>query len=256
MSLAVHGLSYAYPKGLSVLRDITLEFPEAVTVVIGPNGAGKSTLLRLLGDLQHPRPSQGRITLDGKELGSLSASERVRRIAYVSQSPTVSAPLTVREVVGLSHTLIGANKSAIDRAMIEVGLKNRQNDLFGSLSVGQRQLVAIARALAQLGFDRQHLPQYLLADEPIAALDPNHTIEIARQLRSATNRGIRCVLVVHDLAFARAVSDRIIGLSRDGQVISDGSPEDTLTADKLGSLFGCRFERTENELRPSYREPG
>ncbi len=252
MSLAVHEVTYAYPKGPPVLQGVTVEFTDSVTAVIGPNGAGKSTLLRLLGDLQHPRSSQGRIAMEGKDLGSLSASERVRRIAYVSQTPLVSAPLTVREVVGLSRVLIEADQAAVDRAIAEVGLESRQDDLFSSMSVGQRQLAAIARALAQLGFDRDDSPRYLLADEPIAALDPHHAIEIARQLRSATDRGIRCVLVVHDLTFARAVSDRIIGLGRDGRIAADGSPEDTLTEEKLGQLFGCRFERTENELRPSY----
>lgn len=252
MTLATDGLSFSYPQRADVLRDVSLSFDDPVTALIGPNGAGKSTLLRLLGRLQDGKECSGRITLDGRELSGLSAIERVRRIAYVSQTPTVSSPLTVREVVGLARTVLSPSRESVDRAIGEVGLDDRSDDRFSALSVGQRQLAAIARAIAQFGYESSERTRYLLADEPIASLDPHHAVRVAELLGSMTQRGVRCVLVVHDLGFARAVTDRVIGLSADGRVAMDGPPDRTITEDGLGGLFGCRFERTEWGLMPRY----
>lgn len=252
MALATQDLCFSYPSGAEVLRGVSLSFEDPVTAIIGPNGAGKSTLLRLLGHLQAERPSQGRVHLDGVDLGSLSSVDRVRRIAYVSQTPTVSSPLTVGEVVGLSRTLLGRSDETVARAVSEVGLEDRTNDRFSELSVGQRQLAAIARAIAQFGYESSDQDRYLLADEPIASLDPHHAVTIAERLRAMTQRGIRCILIVHDLGFARAVADRVLGLSTVGRIVVDGPPERTITEEVLSSLFGCRFERTDWGLMPRY----
>lgn len=256
MDLATHGLSFAYPKGPRVLRDVTLSFEDPVTVIIGPNGAGKSTLLRLLGHLTGMRPQAGGVTLGGVDIGERTALERVKHIAYLSQTPRVSSPLTVEEVVALSRTLTGPSEACVARAIEEVGLMDRRKDRFSQLSVGQRQLAAFARALSQFGFESQDGARYLLADEPIAALDPHHAVTIARQLRAATERNIRCVLVAHNLAFAEAVAGRVIGLGGDGTVVADGAPERILTEGVLERLYGCRFVRGDRAsgggLKPRY----
>jgi len=151
MALVTEDLCFRYPSGAEVLRSVSLGFEDPMTAIIGPNGAGKSTLLRLLGHLQVHRPSRGRVLMDGVELSTMRSVERVRRLAYVSQTPTVSSPLTVREVVGLSRTLLDRSDETVARAIAEVGLEDRSNDRFSELSVGQRQLAAIARAIAQFG---------------------------------------------------------------------------------------------------------
>lgn len=252
MALVTEDLCFRYPSGAEVLRSVSLGFEDPMTAIIGPNGAGKSTLLRLLGHLQVHRPSRGRVLMDGVELSTMRSVERVRRLAYVSQTPTVSSPLTVREVVGLSRTLLDRSDETVARAIAEVGLEDRSNDRFSELSVGQRQLAAIARAIAQFGFEPSDQTRYLLADEPIASLDPHHAVAIADRLRAMTERGVRCILVIHDLGFARAVADRVLGLSAEGRVVVDGPPEETITEEVLGSLFGCRFERTGWGLMPRY----
>ena len=252
MPLSTENLCFSYPSGAEVLRSVSLSFDDPVTAIIGPNGAGKSTLLRLLGNLQAGRASKGRVLMDGVELSGLSSFERVRRLAYVSQTPTVSSPLTVGEVVGLSRTLLGRSDETVARAIAEVGLEARSEDRFLELSIGQRQLAAIARAIAQFGYGSSDHSRYLLADEPIASLDPHHAVAIAERLRALTERGVRCILVVHDLGFARAVADRVLGLSSEGRVVVDGSPAETITEEVLGSLYGCRFERTDWGLMPRY----
>ena len=253
MSLAAENLSFAYRAARPVLKGVSVEFGNPITAIIGPNGAGKSTLLRLLAGVASGGVREGKVTLDGQELLDLRAVERVRRLAMLAQVPAVSAPLTVGEVVMLGRTLLPSDPATVARAIEEVGLNGRENDLFESLSVGERQLAAFARVLAQLGFEQEQRPRYLLADEPIAALDPNHAVTNARRIRAASERGIRCVLVVHDLDFVSEVADRVIGVGRCGSVVADGPPEQTLKPDVLESLYGCRFGVGASvAVRPDY----
>lgn len=237
-----------------MLRDISLSFEAPVTAIIGPNGAGKSTLLRLLAGVADRRGLTGRVELDGQPLEQLPVADRVRRLAYVSQTPRISAPLTVGEVVGLGRVLQRPDAEAVSRALDRVGLRDRAEERFEHLSVGQRQLVAFARVLAQFDRSGPDRPRYLLADEPVAALDPHHAIVIAGQIRSVAENGVRSVLVVHDVGFAGAVADRVVCLAENGAVTADGPPADVLTPDVLKNLFGCRFGNAAGSPpQPLYR---
>lgn len=251
MGLRAEGLSYAYRKGTRpVLGGVDMEITAGVTALIGPNGAGKSTLLRLLAGVAPRGYRQGKVTLDGRDLLEFSAVERVKRIAMLAQVPQVSAPLTVREVVSLGRTLLARDGALVERAMEEVGLLGRGDELFGTLSIGERQLASFARVLAQFGFGESPSPRYLLADEPIAALDPKHELVIASQIRRLKERGVWSVVIVHDLGFAEAIADRIVGLGPRGQVQANGSTGDVLRSEVLEELFGCRFTQRHGSFRP------
>jgi iron complex transport system ATP-binding protein len=256
VTLRCDQLGYAYPSGdLPVLQDVSLVFEAPVTAIIGPNGAGKSTLLRLLAGIADRRGRRGGVTLDGRAIEHVPVVERVRRIAYVSQTPRVSAPLTVAEVVGLGRVVQSPSSDVVGRALDAVGLGDRAEDAFEHLSVGQRQLAAFARVLAQFDGPENDQTRYLLADEPVAALDPRHAIVIAQQIRDASDRGIRSILIVHDVGFASAVADHVVCLGDGGSVRASGPPDDVLTRDVLEDLFGCRFgESGAARIQPRYGE--
>ena len=135
MTLRCDQLGYTYSAGKRpALRDVTLAFDAPVTAIIGPNGAGKSTLLRLLAGVADSRGRAGRIELDGRALNEVPVADRVRRMAYVSQTPRVAAPLTVAEVVGLGRAVQVPDCDAVQRALTSVGLVDRSNDRFSDSS--------------------------------------------------------------------------------------------------------------------------
>ena len=239
-----------------MLRDVSLTFDAPVTAIIGPNGAGKSTLLRLLGGVADQRGRSGSVELDNTPIARVPVGERVRRMAYMSQSPRVSAPLSVSEVVALGRATQDPDDEAVRRALATVGLEDRGDERFEHLSIGQRQLAAFARVLAQLDGPNAGETRYLLADEPVASLDPRHAIVISQQVRAAADRGIRGVLIVHDVGFAAAIADRVVCLGEDGAVRAEGHPDEVLTREVLEDLFGCRFGETNGaRLYPVYRAP-
>jgi iron complex transport system ATP-binding protein len=254
MSLSCHDLGFRYRgSGGAVLSGVSIRFDRPISAIIGPNGAGKSTLLRLLGGLEDRGQRTGRVAIDGRGIDELPAIERVRRIAYLSQTPRLAAPLTVREAVAIGRVYLRRDDDAVDRALDAVALLDRAEDRFGELSVGQRQLAAYARTLAQFADDpTEDHPRFLLADEPIAALDPKHAVRLAGLLRASAERGIRCVMVVHDLAFAAEVADCVICLGGDGRVAAVGTPDQVLTVDRLRDLFGCEFRVSGGAIRPVY----
>ena len=197
------------------------------TAVMGPSGSGKSTLLNLIAGLD--RPSQGRVLVDGVDVGSLSETELARfrrtRIGFIFQFFNLLNNLTV-----LDNILIPAQLAAVrpavahDRAaalMNELGLAEKQMLFPGRLSGGERQRVAIARALI-------NQPLLLLADEPTGALDSRAGEQVMERLTELNRRGQTILLVTHDAKLAAAYASRVITLS-DGRVADDSrlkaSPE-------------------------------
>ncbi|RTR06463.1 ABC transporter ATP-binding protein [Halomonas nitroreducens] len=218
---------------LEVLRDVSLEVPEgSVTSIIGASGSGKSTLLRCLNLLERPdqgdlaiadeairfdRNPQGDIVgLDRRQLQRLRA-----KVSMVFQQFNLWPHFTVlgnvteapMRVQGLSR------RRAIERAehyLERVGLADKRDGYPAYLSGGQQQRVAIARALAME-------PRLLLFDEPTSALDPERVSEVLGVIRDLAAEGRTMVLVTHEMAFAREVSDQVVFLDR-GFVGEAGSP--------------------------------
>jgi iron complex transport system ATP-binding protein len=213
--------------------------------VIGANGSGKSTLIRLLAGLL--RPAAGEIRLDGIPFARWQPRLRAREIAYVPQTMTMPFPFLAVEVVlsGRAPHLEGFRlESARDRekameALEMVGAAHLAARPFTSLSGGERQMVVLARALAQE-------PRLLLLDEPSAALDLKHRASLIRTLaRLRDTRDLSVIMITHDLQLTGSFFDRIAAL-RFGEVAAYGSPDEVLRGEALALIFddaGVRAQR-------------
>lgn len=226
---------------------MTVEPGEAVAV-IGANGAGKTTLLRTLAGLQ--APSEGAIVLGGRDVRTMPACIRARSISYLAQDSAVSWPLGVAALVSLGrlpHRGASAadNAGAVRRALAATGSTELAERSFGTLSGGERARVLLARALAVEA-------PILLADEPVAALDPYHQLQIMDMLRAIARRGTAVVAVLHDLALAYRFADRVALLSR-GRKMADGLPDDVLSDANLAAHFAITARRGPGYIVPWQR---
>jgi len=229
--IQVHDLTKRYDRGAVALRGVSLAFePGRLTVLLGPSGAGKTTLLRCLNLLT--QPTSGTVVVDG--LGALDSADALR--AHRRQTGMIHQH---HQLIGrqsaLRNTLVGrlAFYSALRTlwplpredqrialaALDRVGLLPKAQTRVDQLSGGERQRVGVARALAQQ-------PQVLLADEPVASLDPASTARIAGLMAEISHReGLTGILSLHQVEVARAFADRIVGLAN-GRVVFDGAPAD------------------------------
>lgn len=218
-----------------ILGGISADLSGGLIGLIGPNGAGKSTLVRAIAGLV---PIKGEALIEDRPVGSLALRERARRIAYLPQGQTVHWPLTVERLVALGrlpHLAPFADAGALDRAAIDHALERTnlvtlRERPFDELSGGERARVLLARALAVEA-------PLLLADEPLAALDPAHQIEVMGLLRAEATGGATVVAVLHDLTLAARWCDRLL-LIDGGRLVADGTPRDVLTVERIASVYG------------------
>lgn len=220
-----------------VLDTVSATFvPGQVTAIVGPNGAGKSTLLACLAGLR--AADSGDVRLGGQPMSDLAPRARAQQVAFIPQTPEVAWALEARILVGLGRTPhIGArglsveDNAAIGRAMAAAGVSELADRDVTTLSGGERGRVLIARALAGE-------PDWLLADEPLAGLDPGHQLDAAELFKSlAHEQGRGVLLTLHDLTLAARTADRIIVLAQ-GRVLADGEAAQCLTADVLAKAYG------------------
>lgn len=206
-----------------------------LVAVVGPNGAGKSTLARAAAGLI--TPAAGTVRLSGEPMSSVRARRRARLRAYLPQRPRVPDGVRVREAVELGrspHLGMFSRPNAGDRAAVAVALA-RTGTLplaerrLNTLSGGELQRVALAIALAQEA-------PLLLADEPTAHLDLGAAATIARLLRQLADQGLAVVLVVHDLALAAAISDRVVVVFR-GRTIAEGPANEVIDPPRLAKVW-------------------
>jgi len=219
--LSCESLHHEYLSGgkrLSVLKDITFTLETGgFLAIVGPSGSGKTTLLGLLAGLD--RPTSGRVTLDGIDLGTLDEDARARfrrqRVGFVFQAFQLIPTLTARENVQVPLELAGADDAGerADELLARVGLTERSHHYPAQLSGGEQQRVAVARAFSTR-------PRILFADEPTGNLDAaNGTIVIDTMTTLNAEYGTTLVLVTHDLDLA-GLARRTIRLA-DGAIISD-----------------------------------
>ena len=225
-------------RGRDVLDrvDLAIEPGERVAL-IGPNGAGKSTLLRVAGGLL--RPARGHAELGGMPVGALDRLEVARRLAVVPQQATLPFATRVEEVVGLGrlpyeHPLRGArpaDRAAIAAAIERVGVGHLLGRDVRELSLGERQLVLIALAVAQA-------TPLLVLDEPTVHLDLRHQVGAMDLLVDLNERdGTTILAVLHDLGLAAHFFPRLVLLDA-GRVVADGPPAQVLAPERIRDVFG------------------
>ena len=228
---------FAYSSLAAALIDVSLALPRgAMAALSGANGSGKSTLIRLLAGLL--APASGEVVFNGAPLSSLHLRERAKRIAYVPQSTSTVFPFTALEVVLTGRSPYGGRfrfESSHDEEIafaaldaLDVGHLSTRH--ITELSVGERQLVTVARALAQE-------PEVMLLDEPASALDLKHRTQLTGSLRRLRDeRGITVLLITHDLMLLDSAADLIFAM-KCGQVVAHGPPGVVLNDTVLGDVY-------------------
>lgn len=210
--------------------------PGVLTAVLGANGAGKTSLLRT--SLGIIRPTAGIACIDGEDTTLIQPSSRARKVAYLPQLRPLAWPNRVRDVVALGRFAHGAalgrfgqtDRAAIERAINACDLLHLADRQCNTLSGGELARVHCARAFAAEA-------PLLIADEPIAALDPRHQFRILDLIRAFVDDGGGALLVLHDVALAVRYADRLIWM-KEGRVIAEGSVKDTLTSELLANTYG------------------
>ena len=236
--LEARGLSYAYADGPPVVRGVSVAAPRAsLTAIIGANGSGKSTLIRMLAGLF--QPAAGEVLLDERPLAGWPPRSRAREIAYMPQTAATAFPFPALDVVLSGRTphlprfqLEGARDREIAMEALEAaGAAHLAARPVTALSAGERQMVSLARALAQQ-------PRVLLLDEPSSALDLKHRAALMRALaRLRDERGLAIVMITHDLQLTGSLFDRILAL-RAGEPAAYGRPEEVLRSELLAEIYG------------------
>ena len=208
-----------------------------LTAIVGANGAGKTTLLKALLGLV---PAGGTVTLGDAPLASLEPKKLARQIAYLPQGQSHAWPLSVEAVVALGrHPHGGRTDDTVDRVLERLGLAGLREQSVLTLSGGEQMRVSLARALAVEA-------SFLLADEPLASLDPRYQFEIMDVLSDEAARGTGVLIVMHDLAMAARHAGRIV-LLKEGRVLADGPPQSVLTQSLVEEAFAVRTRQTEVE---------
>jgi len=239
MTLAAVNVEVSYETRAAVRATTLALTPGQLVALVGPNGAGKSTLLRALAGLVGYR---GTVTWQGAALAQLDGRTRARTVAYLPQDPPVHWPLAARELVALGrlpHRAYGATENAADAAAVTAAMRETDTLEFATrsvsrLSVGERARVLLARALAVEA-------PVLLADEPIAMLDPYHQLDVLGTLRAYAAGGDvgskrLVVVVLHDLGLAARFCDRVL-LMDGGAIVGDGPPEEALGAEAIRAHY-------------------
>ena len=226
MSLRAESLAIA-----SRLAGVTAQLRAGeIAAICGPNGAGKSTLTQALAGLLEA--DSGTVLLDGKPLTQIHPQQRARRIGYLPQEPSVAWDVSVRNLVALGrlpHRGAGGDEAAIERAMDALDLHPLTDRPASRLSGGERARALLGRVLAGE-------PEWILADEPLAALDLAHQLTLLSHLRAQAKRGTGIALVLHDLALAMNHADRVLVLD-EGRLVADGAPEDALSTDVIEDVW-------------------
>ncbi len=241
-------LSYGETK---VLRSVSMQLQRGeVLGLIGPNGAGKTTLLRILAALQ--LADKGEVFWQGQSLMNIPLKQRAHHIGYLAQGAPAHWPLRVEKVVALGRLphqqpwqrLSSEDKDVIESAIDQTDIGHLRQRIITTLSGGERMRVLLARLFASQ-------PQLVLADEPVAALDPYHQLHImellhehAHNTRPNTPQGA-VIVVLHDLNLAARFCDRLL-LLKQGKLVAEGKPADVLNPQRLNEAYGIEAKYFED----------
>ena len=229
--LAAHNVT-VQRGGRAVVRELSADLPPArTTAIVGPNGAGKSSLLLALAGLI--APAAGAVTLDGELLSSLPSRRRAQQLGYLPQGAEIAWDVAAANLVALGRLPWGdTGTAAIEGAIAALDLQALRDRPVSRLSGGERARVLLARVLAGE-------PRWILADEPLAALDLAHQLALVAHLRACAQAGQGVVLVLHDLALAMNHADHVLVL-KDGALVAAGPPGHALTPEIIAQVWGVR----------------
>lgn len=254
--LEVSNVRVVYPNGTEALKSVSLSIKtNEVIAIIGRSGAGKSTLLRCINGLQPV--TSGSIKLDGEEITKMNGRQlhKLRRdVGFVWQEynlvgrlPAITNVLTGR----LGHndnplSMFGyfnrEHREIALRSLERVNMLHRAKFRADRLSGGEKQRVSIARAISQE-------PKLLLADEPVASLDPELSWQVMADLaRVAREEGVPTLINIHDVDLAKAFTDRLIGIAQ-GHVVFDGIP-DELDKPMMDRIYRFDKETKSDDIKP------
>lgn len=236
--ISLSNLRFSYDVGLDyAINDLSLEIPAGtIAAILGPNGAGKSTLLHIL--LGMLTPQDGQVLLDGKDLSSYSRREMSRLVGIVPQIEHIPFEFSVMEYVllgrapylGILQMPSDEDYQKVSDILQRLNLSSLAQRVVLDLSGGERQMVLLARALAQQ-------PRILLLDEPTSHLDLSNKGHILQILRDLAKQGVTVIFTTHD-PYTAGLSARYLILMREGRILDTGPIEDVLKSDKLSSTYG------------------
>ncbi len=226
-------------NGRGLVQDASFGVQQGeLVVVLGPNGAGKTSMLR--GAIGLEPTASGTVFLGGKDLASIPSLDRAREISYLPQIRPLAWPNTVRDIVALGRFAYGAgtgslndvDRVAVERAIKDCDLSELSHRQASTLSGGELARVHCARAFAG------ETP-LLVADEPTASLDPRHRFGLMDLFKHYVDRGGGVLLVLHDIQLAAKYATRLIWM-RDGKIVADGPPNETLNEERLANVYGVQ----------------
>ena len=231
---------------IPLVNDASLQLSSGeVVALLGANGGGKTSLLR--GILGFHNLTQGTITLDDQDFLTQPSAERAQKVSYLPQQRPLAWPSRVYDIVALGRFAHGATLGrlgsedidAVEHALTSCDLQRLKNRNVLSLSGGERARVHFARAMATQA-------PLLIADEPMAELDPRFQLQISQLIRQFVDTGGGALVVLHEIALAANLADRLIWM-RDGHIIATGTPAETLTPNILADVYGVRANITRDE---------
>ncbi|MDR2442569.1 MAG: ABC transporter ATP-binding protein [Deltaproteobacteria bacterium] len=233
--IEINNLSFAYPGGQKVLWDLSMVFsPGQVVSILGPNGCGKTTLLKLVLGLL--TPPKGAVRVLGQKVEDLSRQKLARLISYVPQSSALVFHYKALEMVLMGRVSRGPwyryQKEDLDRAraaLARIGLEHLSDRSYIELSGGERQLVLIARALAQQA-------PFMVMDEPASSLDYGNQFRLLDLVRQLSQEGLSIILTTHHPEQAIYLEGRAI-LIKDGRIKADGSAKDLVNTNSIAQLY-------------------
>ena len=245
MTLIARGITVEV-EGATLVADAALNVaPAELVVLLGPNGAGKTSLLRAALGLM---PASGTATLNGQPVATMASTDRARALSYLPQARPLAWPARVRDVVALGRFAHGVtlgrlatrDAEAVEDALARCDLTTLADRATDTLSGGELARVHLARALAAQA-------PLIVADEPVAALDPRHQHRVMGLLRDFVRGGGGALAVLHDLALAAAYADRLVWM-KSGCVVADGSVRETMTVERIAQVYGVRARIIDGDV--------
>lgn len=236
--IKVQNVSKSYGSKV-VVDNVSLDIETGkITSLIGANGAGKSTLLAMMSRLISK--DQGKIFVEGKEIGEFNSHELAKKLSILKQSNHLNIRLTIRDLVSFGRfpysqgRLTKEDQEHIDEAIAYMELKDIEHKYLDQLSGGQRQRAFIAMVLAQN-------TDYILLDEPLNNLDMKHSAQIMKVLRRMVEElGKTMVIVLHDINFASFYSDSIVAM-KDGKIVKEGQTEEMMDSQVLEHVYEMKI---------------